>query len=456
MKHLSLATVADFAKGTIEIGRLEDEICSVSTDTRTVAGGGLYVALRGENFDGHDFVFAAAAAGATAVMLERGVEVELPDGVGVIRVADTLAGLQSLAARYRRHLGLTVIGVTGSNGKTSTKDMIASVLSQEFAVTATEGNLNNHIGLPLTILKADDRHEFGVWEMGMSNPGEIELLAEIAEPDIGVITNVGVAHIEFMKTRDAIALEKGMLAEAIGERGLVVMCAGDDYTESIADRTSARVSTVGFGEGDLRAEDIGVGAEGSSFTIVTDNERQAAKISVPGRHMVSNALLAAAVGSHLGMSLESVARGLGRLSLTGGRLQRLELDGVSYIDDSYNSNPDSMGAALRTLSDIDCEGRRFVIIGGMAELGEFSVEEHRKIGRCAAGAGIDFILSVGDLAAPVREGVNGSAAVHAEHFGSRADCAGFLNRETRPGDLVLIKGSRSAGMEKVLEVLQKT
>lgn len=454
MKHLTLAAIADFSKGAIERGELADRVSSVSTDTRTLAAGALYVALRGENFDGHDYVAAAVAAGAVAVMVERGAEVDLPEGTALLRVADTLSGLQSLAAGYREHLGLTVIGVTGSNGKTSTKDMIAAVLGEEFAVSATAGNLNNHIGLPLTILSADDRHEFGIWEMGMSKPGEIEVLTKIAAPDIGVITNIGVAHIEFMKTREAIAQEKGMLAEAVGERGLVVMCAEDDFTESIAARTSARVATVGFEEGDFRAEDVEIGADGARFTLVADSERCPAEIGVPGRHMVLDALLAAAVGSHLGVSTGVVVRGLRRAVLTGGRLQRLEVRGVSYIDDTYNSNPDSMGAALQTLVEIGCEGRRFVVIGGMAELGQQSAAEHREIGRRAAGAGIDFILSVGELAIPVREGVNGGADGHAEHFRNHADCAGFLGNETRPGDLVLVKGSRAAGMEKVLEILQ--
>ncbi len=455
MKPLTLAAIADFAKGALESGRLEDRVLSVSNDTRTLAPGALYVALRGENFDGHDFVAAAAEAGAAAVLVERGAEVDAPEGVAVVRAADTLSSLQSLAARYRGHLGLTVVGITGSSGKTSTKDLVSAVLAEEFAVSATAGNLNNHIGLPLSMLAADDRHELGVWEMGMSNPGEIELLARIASPDVAVITNIGVAHIESMGTREAIAQEKGMLAEAVGERGLVVLNAEDEFSEAIAARTRGRVCTVGFGAGDFRAEGVTVSADGTAFELVAGGERVPVRIAVPGRHMVTNALLAAAVGSHLGVSPGAVARGLGGASLAGGRLQQVEIGGVSYIDDSYNANPDSMSAAIDTLGEIACEGRRFVVVGGMAELGERSEAEHREVGRAAARAGIDFILSVGELAGPVAEGVNGDARGHVEHFSSHADCAGFLAGEARPGDLVLVKGSRSSGMEKVLEILRQ-
>ena len=449
MKPLTLAAIADFSKGAIERGRLDDVVRSVSTDTRTLRPGALFVALKGDNFDGHRFATAAADAGAAAVLAARGEKLEVPEGTAIVRVSDTLSGLQSLAARYREHLNLTVVAVTGSNGKTSTKDLIASVLAAEFAVSATAGNLNNHIGLPLSILRADDTHEFGVWEMGMSSPGEIALLAKIGAPDVGVITNIGVAHIEFLGSRVAIASEKGSLAEAIGERGLVVLNAEDEFSEAIAKRSRARVVTAGIEKGDFRAEDVSVGADGARFTLVTGDQRQAVEIGVPGRHMVTNALLAAAVGHHMGLSLEAIASGLGCASLTGGRLSKRQIGGATYLDDSYNANPDSVLAALGTLAELSCEGRRFAVLGGMAELGEHSAAEHRRIGKAAATAGIEFILSVGELARPVAEGPNGSAPGHVEHFDELADCAAFLSKEVREGDLVLVKGSRSSAMERL-------
>lgn len=453
MKPLSLTTVANYSKGAIDSGAQDSVVKSVSNDTRTIEAGALYVALRGENFDGHDFVEAAASAGASAVMVDTNFNGAVPDGCAAVRVADTLAGLQALAHHYRRELGLTVVGVTGSNGKTSTKDFIGAALGSELAVTATLGNLNNHIGLPRTILSADERHKVGIWEMGMSNPGEIEVLAAIAEPDIAVITNVGVAHIEFMKTREAIALEKGMLAEAINEGGLVVLNADDDYSASIAERTRARVITAGIDAGDIRASEVESGMQGVSFTASVGGKSARVDLPVPGRHMVTNGLLAIAVACHLGLELEVAAAGLSAAELSSGRLQRRELMGVDFIDDSYNANPDSVKAALRTLAEINCEGRRFAVLGGMAELGDGSEQAHRDIGKVAAGEGIDVILSVGDVAKTVVEGVNGGSNGHVEHFENHSDCAAFLAQEAKPGDLVLIKGSRSSAMERVMEAL---
>lgn len=453
MKHLSLAAVTDFSGGSLGAGCPDDKVNSVSTDTRTLCEGALFVALRGENFDGHDFIATAIDAGAAAVMIDVERAGKNPGGCAVVRVEDTHGALQLLARNYRMDLGLTGIGITGSNGKTTTKDFISSVLSEEFSVSATVGNLNNLIGLPLSILSADDSHEFGVWEMGMSVPGEIKQLAAIASPDVGVITNIGMAHIESMKSPEAIAREKGMLAETIGEGGLVVLNGEDRHASSIARRSCARVVTVGFGVGDFRAVDVEQTESGVGFTIVANGEKHPVFIATPGRHMIINALLAAAVGSHFGLSLEVIARGLGRAKLTAGRMQQRDLGGVSYIDDSYNSNPDSMRAALNTLAELKCDGRRIVVIGGMAELGEISDTEHRKVGEAAACAGIDCILSVGELAAPVHAGADCKLPGRAQHFESHGECADFLSREARSGDIVLIKGSRSSAMERVLEAL---
>lgn len=414
-------------------------------------GGELYVALVGENFDGHDYILQAAEKGAAAVLVQRMPEGEVPKSCAVIRVDNTLRALQSLARRYRLHLSITAVGITGSNGKTSTKDFIAAVLSQEFEITKTQGNLNNHIGLPLSILEADQRHECGIWEMGMSNPGEIEKLAAIAQPDIGVITNVGVAHIEFMKTRKAIATEKGMLAEVIGERGLVVLPAEDDYADSIAARTVARVVMVGFEKGELRAKDIEILGNKSEFTLVTDGDGEIrTSIGVPGKHMVSNALLAAAVGLHFGLSLEQIAKGLETAELTGGRLQTKRIGEIDFIDDSYNANPDSMRAAVETLVSMACNGRRFAVLGGMAELGATEEEDHRALGRETAEAGIDYVLSVGEAAVAVTDDLDVSGGGAAKHFDNQEACAAFLKEHVKAGDLVLVKGSRSASMERVL------
>jgi len=456
VKQLTLGAIADFSGGAITQGKLTDTVYSVTTDTRAMKGGELYVALVGENFDGHDYAVQAAENGALCVLVERVPEGGIPDSCAVIRVDNTLRALQSLARRYRLHLSISAIGVTGSNGKTSTKDLIASVLGQEFEVTKTQGNLNNHIGLPLSILSADERHECAVWEMGMSNPGEIEKLAAIAQPDVGVITNVGVAHIEFMGSRDAIATEKGMLAEVIGERGVVVLPAEDDYADSIARRTSAKVTMCGFEAGEIRAQDVKIGADKSSFRIVTEENGEIdAEIGVPGKHMVSNALLAVAVGLHFGLKLPQIAAGLAAARLTGGRLESKEIHGVAFIDDSYNANPDSMRAAVQTLVAMGCQGRRFAVLGSMAELGEHAAEEHAKLGRESIDAGVEFVISVGDLAKGITEGQGTVEGKEVKHFDNQKACAAFLKEHATTGDLVLVKGSRSSSMEEILTEYEK-
>ena len=448
MKALTLQQIADFSGGVLASGAATDVVSSVSTDTRTIQTNALYVALSGENFDGHNFAASAVKNGATAVLINDSRVVDLPDDCNVIRVADTLLGLQSLAREYRKHLGIRVVAITGSNGKTSTKDMVASVLREGFKVSATKGNLNNHIGLPLTILSAEEDDDCGVWEMGMSNPGEIEVLASIGAPDIGVITNVGVAHIEFMGSRDAIAMEKGMLAEAIGEDGCVILNGEDDYSASIAERTNALV--VMTGHGGISAEEVKILADSSEFVLRVGGETIEAKIPVAGKHMVENALLAVAVGLEFGMTLEKIVAGLAGVEFTGGRLQRKSVNGIIFIDDSYNANPDSMKAAVDTFVALPSEGRKFVVAGGMAELGASSEDEHERIGKMAAESGVDFVVSVGNTARAYTAGLNGSSKASVSHFDDQFACGAWLKSEAREGDMVLVKGSRSTAMEKVI------
>ncbi len=456
MKPLTLAAIADFGKGALTSGRLDSIVRGVSTDTRTLREGQLYIALEGDRFDGHDYVTAAFEKGAAAVMISKEFKGNVPAGRGIVRVGDTLVGLQCLARCYRRHLGLKVVGITGSNGKTSTKDLVASVLREKFVVNSTRGNLNNHIGLPLTILDSEADDGCGVWEMGMSHPGEIEILADIARPDVGIITNVGVAHLEYMKTREAIAEEKGMLAEAIRGRGLVVLNAADEFTPSIRKRTRARIITTGIGCGDVFAEDLKAVAGGMEFVLHFGQASAPAFIPVSGRHMVANALMAVAVGFEFGLGMDMIVEGLAKTVFTGGRLQRKDADGVVFIDDSYNANPDSVRAAIETFVGLDCKGRRFAILGGMAELGEREEEEHRVLGKEASKSGIDVLVSVGERGRAFTAPLNGCSGIVVEHFDTQEECAAYLRKETKPGDCVLVKGSRSAAMEKVLEHFQQS
>ncbi len=451
MDELKLSTVAAHCGGSLIQGIPQATVDRVSTDTRTLGEGALFVALKGENYDAHDFLAEAEAAGAAAVVVSKLPAASEELRCAIIRVGDTLKALQQLAKRYRDELDLKVVAITGSSGKTSTKDFIGAVLGMRYAVNATRGNLNNHIGLPLTMLESESAHECGVWELGMNHPGEIEVLAELAAPEVGVITNIGHAHVEFMKTRDAIAREKGMLAEAVGAEGCVILSAEDEYTESIRGRTAAQVLTAGLDSGDVCAEEIQCDGEGCRFRLRLGDESEDAFIPVTGRHMVQNAVLAAAVGMRLGVSSGDIVEGLRRTELAGGRLQRKEYAGITYLDDTYNANPDSMRAALETLGALSCEGKRIAVLGAMAELGDAADEEHRAIGAQLAKEGIDVLITVGAQAAEIGAGAAERGSLTTHDCRDHKEAAEMLRREAVAGDLVLAKGSRTSRMEAVLE-----
>ena len=453
MNSLSLSEIASLSATRLELGNSDLAISHVSTDSRTIKPGDLFVALCGEHFDAHNFLEQVAKAGAAGALVSRDPPPGLPQTFAILRAADTLVAYQNLAANYRKTLPLKVLGITGSNGKTSTKDFAASILGRAFRVTKTEGNFNNHVGLPRTILEANSDHQFAVWELGMNHPGEIAALARIASPDAGIISNIGIAHIEFMGSREAIAQEKGALAEAIDPGGFVVLNADDDFSGSIANRTRARVIFAGIEEGAIRAIEVKQTAAGCEFTIVESAHRCRAQLPVPGLHMVQNAILAVAAGRAFGVSLEECAAGLVSAPLAKARLQIREIHGVQFIDDSYNANPDSMKAALRTLMELDADGKRIAVLGRMLELGEESERGHREVGEAAATLGIDHLISIGNdtiALAAEQAGLENSAIAQ-----DASDAAEMLNEIVGPGDLVLIKGSRSSRTELVLDEFAK-
>jgi UDP-N-acetylmuramoyl-tripeptide--D-alanyl-D-alanine ligase len=453
MDQLPLRKIAEFAEAEILRGNADVAISRVSTDSRTIKLGDLFVALRGEHFDAHNFLEQVAKAGAAAALVSCDPLPGLSKTLAIMRAADTLVAYQNLAANYRKTLSLRVLGITGSNGKTSTKDFAASILGRAFRVTKTDGNFNNHVGLPRTILEANRDHQFAVWELGMNHPGEIAALARIASPDAGIITNIGIAHIEFMGSREAIAQEKGALAEAIDPGGFVVLNGDDDFSGSIANRTRARVIYAGIEEGVIRAIEVQQTAGGCEFTIVEGAHRCRAQLPVPGLHMVQNAILAVAAGRAFGVSLEECAAGLVSAPLAKARLQIREIHGVQFIDDSYNANPDSMKAALRTLMELDTDGKRIAVLGRMLELGAESERGHRDVGEAAATLGIDHLISIGNdtMALAAEEaGLENSAIAQ-----DASDAAEILNEIVAPGDLVLIKGSRSSRTELVMDEFVK-
>ncbi len=451
MEPVSLSTIAEYANGSISSGAADVVINRISTDSRTLHGGDLFVPIRGKNFDGHRFIAQAAERGASGALVEREWSGKVPAKFAVIRVADTLIGYQQIAAGYRRSLPLNVIAITGSNGKTSTKDFVAAALGRRFRVTKTEGNFNNHVGLPRTILEADASHEIAVWELGMNHPGEIAALAAIARPDTGIITNIGIAHIEFMGSQEGIAEEKGALAAAIGETGTVILNADDRFSERIARQTRAKIVLAGISSGTLRATEIRQSAGGAEFTILEGAHRCRVQLPVAGLHMVQNAMLAVAAGRAVGLSLEECAAGLASAPLTKARLQLRDINGVQFLDDSYNANPDSMKAALRTLVELETEGRRIAVLGAMGELGGESEREHREVGEAAAAFRIDQLITVGDVGAGISSAAIAAGLESVANVATTSEAAELLTTAASTGDLVLVKGSRSARMERVME-----
>jgi UDP-N-acetylmuramoyl-tripeptide--D-alanyl-D-alanine ligase len=456
MEFISLQQLAEWSGGSVW-GAPHAEpagVHRVVTNSREVQGGDLFVALRGERFDGHDFIGEIAARGGlekmpVVVLAERGRGAR-PAGLHVVEVDDTLAGLQRLAGAYRRTLPARTLGVTGSSGKTSTKDFAFGVLSSELKGWCTQGNLNNHIGVPLTLLSGDRSAQFAVVEMGMNHSGEIAPLAALAAPEIGIITNVGTAHIEFLGSREAIAREKGALAAAVSEHGTVVLSAEDSFSPMIAGMTVAQVLTAGIGCGEVQAVNVVPTERGSRFGIVHEGDRAEFELSVPGLHMVRNAALAVAAGLAMGVPLQAAAEGLKGLTLNKGRMHAVLVRGVQFLDDTYNANPDSMRAALATLAQWPAAGRRIAVLGRMGELGHFAEEGHREVGR-AASSGIDRLMTVG----PEADWISAEAEIHGcgdvSHFSDHASAAAALLRDWTPGDVVLVKGSRSARMERVIE-----
>ncbi len=447
MKPLSAQQIATILGVPVAAGN-PDALAfgGVSTDTRSLPDGCVFFALRGENFDGDQFAAKALAAGGAVAIVHKW-QGELPVGTAVIEVANTLYALQRLACWWRKQLDIPVVGITGSNGKTSTKDFTAAVLSQRFNVSATLGNLNNHIGVPLTVLATTAEHTAAVWEMGMNHSGEIAPLCEIARPKYGIITNIGTAHIEFLGTRDAIAEEKGMLGRALPADGILFLPAVCEYYDYFRKRSKAGMIVVGNGRGLVRAEDLRFEADGTTFKLVIEGEQSAeVSLPVPGRHMVTNALLAAAVGWKLGLSPTEIAAGLSSATLTGGRLRRFDYQGTTVIDDTYNANPESMAAAIETLADtpVSNGARRFIVLGRMGELGVHAPAAHHRTGELAAQRKLN-VVAVGEGAEGIATGAH-----DAPYFPDLEQAAQWLTREVKPGDVVLFKGSRSATVERVM------
>jgi len=455
---LRAGEAAAWMGGVLRQGAAGAELSGVSIDTRTLAAGELFFAIAGPNHDAHRFLATAAAAGAGGLVIERGraLPPELKPDLCVIEVADTTQALGALAAGHRARFRGPVVAITGSNGKTTTKEMCAAILGLHAPCLKTQGNLNNQYGVPLTLLRRRDADRSVVVEIGMNHRGEIAPLAAIAKPTVGVVTNVGSAHVEHLGSREAIALEKGDLLAALPADGTAVIPADDRF--GLAGRTQAAVVRFGREPGaDVRAEEVReLHAGGFAFELVTPKGSVAARVAGLGEATLTNALAAAAAAQAAGAPLSTLAAGLGRFEPAHGRLERIDLAGGSVlIDDSYNANPQSMEVALRMLAQRRGHGRGLAVLGEMGELGATAPEAHRELGRLAGALGLDAVFAIGTHAERVAEGAR-AAGMPADRIFVFADLDALgerVERELAPDDWVLVKGSRSARMERIVERL---
>ena len=442
-----LSTLARLLGG--ELAGSDAAFSRVATDTRSLQPGDLYVALQGERFDGHSFVEAAAAAGAAGALVSRRVGSALPQVV----VGDTLKALQDYAADWRRRFDIPVVAVTGSNGKTTTKQLLAAIFAARGPVLATRGNLNNHIGVPLTLLSLRPEHRTAVIEMGANHPGEIALLASLARPDVGVVTQAGDAHLEGFGSREGVARAKGELFAALSG-GVAVINADDRYAPLWLDLARhASVLRFGFGEdADVRALQVHPEPPETpvamQFELRAPNGRRSVRLPLPGKHMVANALAAAACGVALGLDVQQIADGLASVDAPSGRLSwKTTPQGARLLDDSYNANPSSLKAGLELLAGM--AGRRWAVLGGMAELGPESVQLHADAGRIARDLGIDRLITLGPMARYAAEAFGPGA----EAYDEVEELAEAARKQLDAQTVVLVKGSRSARMERVVAAL---
>ncbi|GAA2508262.1 UDP-N-acetylmuramoyl-tripeptide--D-alanyl-D-alanine ligase [Streptomyces sp. NPDC051172] len=459
MIALSLAEIAEVVGGqTHDIPDPSVQVTApVVRDSREVQPGSLFAAFVGERVDGHDFAAQVVEAGAVAVLASR------PVGVPAIVVEDVQSALGALARHVVRRLGATLVALTGSAGKTSTKDLIAQVLQRKAPTVFTPGSLNNEIGLPLTALSATEETRFLVLEMGARGIGHIRYLTDLTPPKIGLVLNVGTAHIGEFGGREQIAQAKGELVESLPEDGAAILNADDPLVRAMASRTKAKVLLFGEAdEADVRAENVRLTDSGQpAFTLHTPSGASDVTMRLYGEHHVSNALAAAAVAHELGMSAEEIATALSEAgSLSRWRMEVTERpDGVTIVNDAYNANPESMRAALRALAAMGNGRRTWAVLGKMAELGDEALAEHDAVGRLAVRLNVGKLVAVGGREASwlqlgaYNEGSWGEESVHVSDAQAAVD---LLRSELRPGDVVLVKASRSVGLESVAQALLET
>ncbi|MBQ4403016.1 MAG: UDP-N-acetylmuramoyl-tripeptide--D-alanyl-D-alanine ligase [Selenomonadaceae bacterium] len=452
MDKLSLAEIVSVT-GAETNSNAEIFFEDVSTDSRKIKSGELFVALKGENCNGESFAKDALKKGATAVLVSKTAK-RIPDGV-VLKVDDTLIAYRQIAGAWRNRFDIPVVAVTGSNGKTTTKDLTAAALNGLGNVQKTSGNFNNEVGVPMTLLELREKHNAAVVEIGMRGLGQIESLVQVVKPTIGIVTNVSNAHIELLGSIENIAKAKGELVAAIKTGGTIILNADNPHTAAMKNLAGAGVNVVTYGmenSADVTAKDILIGSVATEFTLTYRGEDFDFEIPMLGRHNVSNALAAIAAGLTVGLSVEEIQRGVSTLTTTKMRFEVIRRDGLTIVNDAYNASPASMRVAIKTTSEI-YSGRLIAVLGDMLELGEISEAVHKEIGAELVENKFDVLITLGELGKFIAAGAREAGLENVYTFDTHEDAAKKILELVRDGDTILFKASHVMHMEKIIELI---
>lgn len=450
MQKLDVADIVKATDGQLICGEPDFVISGITIDSRKAGRNMLFVAIVGENNDGHDYIGNAFENGADVIVTHR--DIPKRDGKSIIKVSDTKTALGDIARFYKEKYNLPTVAVTGSVGKTTTKDMISSVLTMKYNTVKTQGNFNNDIGLPLTVFRLEHKHEALVLEMGMSHFGEIHYLASIAKPNVAVITNIGMSHIENLGSQENICRSKMQICDFFDENGVLIVNGDDEFLSK--KRNDIKTITYGIENKtcDYVAENIqNLGINGTKFDVVIDGKKYTPEVKVAGVHNVYNALASIAVGRIMGVKTEDILDGIREFQLTGMRMEIKHFEGVTVIDDCYNSAPDSIKAALSVLSDISAK-RKIAVLGDVLEMGDFAEKELYKIGENLPE--IDLLITVGDIAKHIANGAENAGFDRIKSFDTVEEAIAFLENEELENDVVLVKASRAMRFERIVKALE--
>lgn len=459
MRRMNTEEIARVTGGKVLYNQKTRDVRSVCIDSREAKEGALFVAIKGSRVDGHDYILDATKRGAVAVLVEK--EVEPVGDAMLILVKNNYAALQALTKYYRKKLEIPIIALTGSSGKTTTKDIIYSVLRQKYKVHRTMGNQNNDLGVPLTIFGIEEDTEIAVVEMGMDQLGEISQLVHMAYPDISIITNIGVTHMEKLKSQDNIFKAKCEIFETLKADQMAIVNGDDPYLSTLrSDKFKVAQLGINNNEFPLYAYNIKSDSSGLQFSVCYNGKDKKIQFAFPGVHNVYNCLIGIYLGLHFDLTFEEIQKGLTQYFPSNNRMDIRNVKGIRIINDSYNANPDAMKAALNTLMDFKGDGgRAFAVIGDMLEIGEETHKYHAEIGSfIAKSSKIDYLVAVGSLAEDYYKGAleNGMNANFVHYFENKEQAAQFLQKNIKSEDVLLLKGSRGMFMEEILETLERS